>query len=155
MATREAEAVTESPARGLSAGAPLDLERCYPAIPDSVPAARDAAAMFASAAGASAEVLWDLRLAVSEAVTNVVVHAYPGDHGGRAEFELTAARAGDQLWILVSDEGCGLRVRDDSPGLGLGLALMLQLSQEMQVAERSRGGTQVTLRFPLHYGPEA
>jgi serine/threonine-protein kinase RsbW len=127
------------------------LDRSYAAIPESVPLARDAAVRFAAAVGASEEVLQDVRLAVSEALTNVVVHAYPDDHAGPAEFELTAARASDELWILVADEGCGLSVREDSPGLGLGLALMLQLTREMELADRPLGGTQVTLRFPLDY----
>jgi anti-sigma regulatory factor (Ser/Thr protein kinase) len=124
------------------------LQRTYPAVPDAVPAARSAITAFAADLGASPELIDDVRLAVSEALTNAVVHAYRGTHEPGA-IGVTAALAVDELWIIVSDSGCGLRPRDDSPGLGLGMALMMQLSADIDVHDRSDGGTQVTLRFEL------
>jgi serine/threonine-protein kinase RsbW len=128
-----------------------ELESSYPAVPDSVPRARSELVRFAAAAGASPEVLDDLRLAVSEALTNVVVHAYR-DEALPGRVDVAAARIGGQLLMLVADAGCGLGGHPDSPGLGLGIALMLQLSSGLEVSERALGGTQVTLRFPLSYG---
>jgi anti-sigma regulatory factor (Ser/Thr protein kinase) len=122
-------------------------QRSYAAVPDSVPAARAAIAKFAVEVGAPRELLDDLRLAVSEALTNAVVHAYRS--GAPGSIGVLAARAVDELWIVISDSGCGLAPRRDSPGLGLGMALMMQLSGDMDVVERSDGGTEVTLRFEL------
>jgi anti-sigma regulatory factor (Ser/Thr protein kinase) len=124
------------------------LQRSYPAVPDSVPPARSALTAFATDVGASPELLEDIRLAVSEALTNAVVHAYRGVHEPGA-IGIIAARAVDELWVLISDSGCGLRPRQDSPGLGLGMALMMQVSAGIDVNERSDGGTEVTLRFEL------
>jgi anti-sigma regulatory factor (Ser/Thr protein kinase) len=124
------------------------LQRSYPAVPDSVPAARSALTAFAADVGASSELLDDVRLAVSEALTNAVVHAYRGS-SEPGSIGVIAARAVDELWVLISDSGCGLRPRQDSPGLGLGMALMMQLSADIDVHDRSDGGTQVTLRFEL------
>jgi anti-sigma regulatory factor (Ser/Thr protein kinase) len=148
MAT--ANTVMSSSIRRFQRNSPLQCS--YPAIPDSVPVARAAVVAVAAEAGVAPEVLDDIRLAVSEALTNVVVHAYrearePG------LLEVTAVRAGSEFWVLVSDAGCGLRPRDDSPGLGLGMALMVQLTEGMDVTERSLGGTEVALRFPLRGDP--
>lgn len=124
------------------------LQSSYPAIPGSVPTARAAVVAAAAEAGATPQVIEDVRLAVSEALTNVVVHAYRGaPEPGR--FEVAAARAGTEFWVVVSDAGCGMHPRDDSPGLGLGLALIVQLSDGMDVTERSLGGTELVLRFAL------
>jgi anti-sigma regulatory factor (Ser/Thr protein kinase) len=124
------------------------LQRSYPAVPDSVPAARSALTAFAADVGASSELLDDVRLAVSEALTNAVVHAYRGS-SEPGSIGVIAARAVDELWVLISDSGCGLRPRQDSPGLGLGMALMMQVSAGIDVMDRSDGGTEVTLRFAL------
>jgi anti-sigma regulatory factor (Ser/Thr protein kinase) len=124
------------------------LQSTYAAVPDAVPLARSALTGFAADVGASQELLDDVRLAVSEALTNAVVHAYRGT-GEPGTIGVTAALAVDELWIIISDSGCGLRPRKDSPGLGLGMALMMQVSGDIDVIDRSDGGTQVTLRFAL------
>lgn len=125
-----------------------ELQRTYPAVPDAVPAARAAITAFAADAGASGELLDDVRLAASEALTNAVVHAYRGAHEP-GSIGVTAVVAADELWIIISDSGCGLRPRTDSPGLGLGMALMMQLSAGIDVTDRADGGTEITLRFAL------
>src|SRR3954469_521804 len=61
----------------------------------------------------------DVQLAVSEAATNVVQHAYPEHAPGT--IAVTAWTDADRLWISISDDGSGMRPRPDSTGLGLGL----------------------------------
>jgi anti-sigma regulatory factor (Ser/Thr protein kinase) len=109
------------------------------------------AAKFARDAGLSGERLHKLRLAVSEAVTNVVVHAYR-DRAGTVS--LAAALASGELWILVSDSGCGFQTPSARPGLGLGLALMADACDDFVIAERAEGGTEARLLFALD-GPAA
>ncbi len=118
----------------------------YPAEPDSVALARHALSTFAATFGADDRQLQSVRLAVSEALTNAVLHAYRDTAG---EVQMTAARVADELWILVCDDGCGLEPRPDRPGLGLGLALISQVSEEMSVGPRAGGGTEVRMRFAL------
>jgi anti-sigma regulatory factor (Ser/Thr protein kinase) len=126
------------------------LNQRYPAVADSVPRARKALASFATAAGVTDEQLEGIRLVVSEAVSNAVLHAYD-DAGG--EIQVTAAVVPGELWILIADDGFGLRAeRSGNRGLGLGLGWMAQFSDGMTLVTRSSGGLEVRLRFDLFEG---
>ena len=61
-----------------------------------------------------------VRLAVSEAVSNVVVHGYRDRATGT--FTVSIDWGPDELRVVVRDDGCGMQPRPDSPGAGLGLA---------------------------------
>jgi anti-sigma regulatory factor (Ser/Thr protein kinase) len=122
------------------------LRESYPAVPASVPLARDAIAACAAEAGADADQLDAIRLATSEALTNVVQYAYRAHTG---HIYVTARLAGGEFWVLISDNGCGIHAGSESAGLGLGLALISQLADGFSVAQRSTGGTEVRLRFLL------
>jgi anti-sigma regulatory factor (Ser/Thr protein kinase) len=123
------------------------LWESYPAVPESVPLARRAVAAVAEAAGIDGERLEEIRLAVSEAITNAVVHAYRGGQLGR--FYVTVAVAVGELWVLIGDDGRGMHAWNDSPGLGIGLSLISNLSDEFSVVPRAAGGTEVQMRFDL------
>jgi serine/threonine-protein kinase RsbW len=125
---------------------PQDLQRTYPAVPDSVRAARHAITRFAAEAGASAEQIKTVRLAASEALTNVVKHAYPNDPGS---VHVTAAVACGELCVLIADDGCGIRPHVRRGGLGMGLILIASLCDELQIVKRSSGGTGLWLWFKL------
>lgn len=127
-------------------GSDLALEESYPAVAAAVPRARERLVAFATDAGASGEQLEGIRLAVSEAVTNVVQHAYAGRPGA---VHLSAAAISGELWILIADDGCGLEPNRNSPGLGLGLAWMAQFSDGLTLMSRVSGGLEVRLRFDL------
>ena len=88
-------------------------------------------------------------LAVSEAVTNVVVHAYRerGRDAAPGEVRVTVAVAADELMVTVTDEGIGMTPRVDSPGAGLGLAIIATLADRFEVQQQPRGGTRVLLTF--------
>lgn len=142
--------------RSMQAGTRSDPERkrsslreSYPAIASSVPTARHAIVEFAASAGAGGGQLEAIRLACSEALSNVVQHAYPARHG---RIDLAANVAGGELWVLIADDGCGLHAGRDSDGLGLGLALIAQMTDGFTVFERSSGGTELRLRFVLRIG---
>ena len=130
-----------------SANAVESLNERYPAVPDSVPDARKELTAFATGAGMRGQQLEGLRLVVSEAVSNAVLHAYEGEKG---EIQVTAAVLPGELWILVADEGAGLRAeRSENRGLGLGLGWMAQFSDGLTLLTRSSGGLEVRLRFDL------
>jgi len=120
------------------------LNASFPATAAALPVARRAVVTLARRAGATEERVHAIRLAVSEALTNVVLHAYR-DRAG--DFHLTAVVAGGELWVLVADDGCGLRPGSDRSGLGLGLALIAQASDELTIVKRSGGGTELRMRF--------
>jgi stage II sporulation protein AB (anti-sigma F factor) len=124
------------------------LSRAWKAVPASVAEARAAVAEFATAAGMGAATLAALRVAVSEAVTNAVVHAYL-DASEAGPVHVTAERAGDEMWVAVCDEGRGMIPRHDSPGIGLGLPLIARMTRGFELQEREGGGTVLRMRFGL------
>ena len=125
------------------------MSHTYPAVADSVPRAREALSTFARSAGANSDQLDSIRLAVSEAATNVVVHAYDDRPG---QIQLDAGLTSGELWILIADDGAGMRPNVQSPGLGFGLSLISQVCDEFEIAKRSSGGLEVRMRFDLGDG---
>ena len=130
----------------LEAGEPLALR--LPAQDHSVPIARRAAVQYAEEVGADPETLWRIRLAVSEALTNVVLHAYRDtDRPEEDQIVLTALREECRIVITVADQGSGLRPRQDSPGMGFGLSLIAQTCDELRLETDATGGTVVQMGF--------
>jgi serine/threonine-protein kinase RsbW len=100
------------------------------------------------------EVLGDLKLALTEACTNSVRHAY-GD--GEGMVEITYELHADRLVVEVVDQGEGfeppgggaakLEEEELSEG-GLGIAIIEALADELEISERAEGGS--SLRFVKH-----
>ena len=99
-----------------------------PAEPAQVPVARRAVAEFCERCGMPAPLIDDVKLVVTEACTNVVLHAYGGGPPSRRVFELNAHVEAGALLVSVSDQGRGLGAPSPNRGLGLGLRLALQLA---------------------------
>ena len=89
-----------------------------------------------------------VRLAVSEAATNAVVHAYRDAAGDLA---VRASATDAELLVVVSDTGIGLGPRPDSPGLGLGMPLIASVTSRFRIVS-GEAGTEVHMTFPLVAG---
>lgn len=118
------------------------------ATPEAVGQLRHAVAAFASDLGVPDPPLSSVRLAVSEAVTNVVIHSYreqptPGD------VELEAEVRSGALHITVADRGLGFGPRVDSPGAGFGLPIIEQVSDGFEVRSREPSGAEFRFWFRL------
>lgn len=123
--------------------------------------ARMVVAAFITEADPTVEELCDIRTAVSEAVTNCIVHAYPDRIG---EIYITASlSAENRVTIKVKDHGCGiadiaqamepLYTTGGSERAGLGFAVMQELMDEVRVTSRPGKGTTVRLRCTLSRRP--
>ena len=118
------------------------------AIPEEVARLRSAAGTFASGFGAPDALVDDVRLAISEALSNVIMHAYPGGPG-RLDTRANADPASGLVTFSVRDYGIGFRPRPDSPGAGMGVPIMTSLAQAIEIATHADGGTEVHLTFAV------
>ena len=119
-----------------------------PAVPQSVSELRNALADYVRSHGAGEEMVMAVQLATSEAMSNAVVHAFV-DRPEPGKLTLEAGRDGDEIWVLVEDDGSGMRPRPDSPGIGLGLPLIARMTAGFELHERDGGGTELRMRFRL------
>jgi serine/threonine-protein kinase RsbW len=127
-----------------------DLELALSARAENIAIVRHAVGALGDAWQLDEQTLSDIRLAVTEACTNVVVHAYPD--GQEGPLEVHAKRDGEELLILVRDQGQGIAPRPDSPGLGLGLPLIASLAEEVQLGRDEDDHTEVRMTFSLNGG---
>jgi serine/threonine-protein kinase RsbW len=114
-----------------------------PGTPLGVRRLRREMAGLAADCGMDPEAIADVRLAVTEAATNAVMHAYaeaPGD------LTVTAAVEDGELAIVIGDTGPGFDVRD-SPGLGVGLSVIATVAERLRIVSGTRG-TEVHMAFP-------
>jgi serine/threonine-protein kinase RsbW len=125
-----------------------DVRLMMPARPEGVAVVRQALAGMADALDFDATVLADMKMAVSEACTNVVVHAYD-DSEGVLEVDMMAGENG--LTIRVRDHGSGIQPHAERsrevPALGLGLPLIAALSDAFELRGSTGQGTEVRMTF--------
>jgi serine/threonine-protein kinase RsbW len=119
-----------------------------PASADEVGPMRRAAATTAAELGLGGLALEHFELAVSEALTNVVLHAYR-DRSGPMSLEVESD--GDELRVIVTDEGGGMAAQADSRGLGMGLGILATAADSCEIRTRRGIGMEVTLGFELHH----
>jgi serine/threonine-protein kinase RsbW len=124
-----------------------------PALADEVIGVRRAAVRFARIQGVPDDRLGDLRLAISEAVSNAVIHAFrmqelPGTV--TLSVDVDPERSAE---VVVRDDGSGMRARDDSPGLGLGLSLIDRVADETE-RRRPTDGVGFELWMLFRFGPD-
>jgi serine/threonine-protein kinase RsbW len=124
-----------------------DLELKLPARAENVAVVRHAFGGFAEALSVDEQTLADIKLAITEACTNVVIHAYDDDEDG--SLEVDASIDDRRLTVVIRDEGRGIVPRPDSPGLGLGLPLIATLAESLELGKDDADRTEVRMTFAL------
>jgi anti-sigma regulatory factor (Ser/Thr protein kinase) len=128
----------------------VQLELTVPSTAENIPLVRHAVAGFLDGQALSEELASDVLLAVTEACTNVVQHAYrEAPHTSAGEIEISAEYASSELTIAVRDRGLGFAPRVDSPGLGLGLPVIAALTRNFEIRPLLPSGTEVVMTFAL------
>lgn len=125
----------------------------FPSLSVNEGFARAAAASFAARLDPTMDELADIKTAVSEAVTNCIVHAYPNEVG--LIWMRVGVRAENVLEIMIKDKGVGIpdvqKAReplfttggDDRSGMGF--TIMESFMDKVRVRSREGKGTTVVL----------
>ncbi len=141
-----------------------EMKCTFPARSENESFARTMVCAFAAQLDPTVEELADLRTAVSEAVTNSIVHAYRGKTGGT--IAVTVRLLPDSvIYVRVSDKGCGIAdipkamepLYSTAPAeerAGLGFTVMESFTDRLQVTSKPGHGTTVIMRKKLHHEAE-
>ena len=121
-----------------------DIRLTLPARPENVAVVRHVLGALSDALELPVALTEDIRLAVSEACTNVVRHAYAD---GEGTIDVLVHSGGSALEITVADAGRGLGPSPDTAGPGLGLPLIAALADSLQVERSESAGSRLTMSF--------
>ena len=121
----------------------MTMQEQLPATVESVALARRAVRRFASPLDVDVE---GIILAVSEAVANVVSHAYAAGESG--EIDLSGTAFPHEVAIVVRDRGQGLAAAaaGDTHGAGFGIEIIRRLANEVALDD-AVPGVALTMRF--------
>ena len=128
-----------------------------PALSKNEALARSAVAAFAVELDPTIDELGDIKTAVSEAVTNSIVHGYP-DGGG--DIEIRAELNGRTIHIEVLDDGIGIAdipaalcpfytTKAGEERSGMGFTVMETFMDDLKVENRENGGLKGTMEKTL------
>lgn len=121
-------------------------------VPQNVGVARLLVAMVAAQADFTVAEVDEIKLAVSEAVTNAVIHGYGGQPDNTVRVEI--ALANNHLEVIVADEGRGIdditlamqpAVSSDPDRMGLGFCFMESHMDSLEVESAPGRGTRVRM----------
>ena len=136
-----------------------EMKLRLPAISRNEGVARSVVAAFAATLDPTVEELADLRCAVSEAVTNAIVHAYRHLPTGEVGYVYISVRLYDtrEVSVEISDNGCGIAdierakepfytTGDAGERCGMGFLVMESFTDKLSVKSRVGRGTTVLMR---------
>lgn len=121
-------------------------------LPENVGLARVAVATFAAQVDMTLNELEEIKVAVSEAVSNAIIHGYEGEPRGTVR--VMAERTAAGLVITVTDQGRGIQdvalamqpaYSTDPERMGLGFAFMQSFMDEVEVTSEVNRGTTVRM----------
>ncbi len=127
---------------------PEPLHKTIPARAEELAPLRHAVAEYARRVGVVDP--FGVALALSETVSNAIVHAYRDEPApGPVEIHAEPVDHGNALEVTVVDHGRGMGPRTDSPGIGAGLPLVSRLTKRFEICDTPEGGTQISMVFAV------
>jgi len=127
-----------------------EVRLSLPARPENVAVVRHLMSAFADAFDYPAETMEDVRLAVTEACTNVVRHAY-GEVEGLIDVHVRPEP--DRLEITIADTGRGIARSADREGPGYGLPMLAKLADTLEIDRTVHAGSRVAMSFNRERAP--
>ncbi|MBR0410523.1 MAG: anti-sigma F factor [Eubacterium sp.] len=136
------------------------IEMTFPNLAENEKIGRTLAAVFAAVLDPTIEELCDFKTAVSEAVTNAIIHAYPDSSG---QIRISMDRKENQIHVTVTDYGIGIgdikRAMEplyttitNGERSGMGFTFMEAFSDRLHVISRPGMGTTVFLSKKIGVG---
>ena len=140
-----------------------EMETTFLSLPENESFARVVIAAFAVQLSPTMSEIADVKTAVSEAVTNAIVHGYEGTHG---MVRLRASIEGHMLTIEVSDTGRGIRdvsqamepfftTHPEQERSGMGFSVMQTFMDDLHVDSAPGKGTRILMRKRIRSGGDA
>ena len=136
-----------------------DMKLRLPAISINEAVARSVISAFCAELNPTVEELGDLRCAVSEAVTNCIVHAYRDRPSGEPSYIYISVRLYDsrEISVEISDNGCGIEnlelartpaftTGEPDERCGMGFLVMESFTDSLSVKSRPGKGTTILMR---------
>lgn len=135
----------------------------FDSCPENEGFARGAAAAFLMPLDPTVEELTEIKTAVSEAVSNCVIHGYAG---GEGSITMTCEASGDgRVVISIRDDGCGIAdveqareplftTNTDGERSGMGFTVMESFMDHVSVRSEPGKGTEVVMTKSLDVGYE-
>ena len=138
-----------------------EMELIFSAVSENEGLARVAAAAFVATKNPTLEEVADIKTAVSEAVTNAIIHGYEEEEGKvilRCRFEENV------LWVEVEDKGVGIEnidramepmytTKPDMERSGMGFSFMEAFMDELEVTSVPGEGTLVRMKKEIGVTP--
>lgn len=135
----------------------------FAAVSDNEAFARMAVAAFIAPLNPTLEELSDVKTAVSEAVTNAIIHGYENRGSREDKVCMYCAIRKDVLEVVISDQGCGIEnvkqameplytTRPELDRSGMGFAFMEAFMDELQVRSEVGEGTVVRMYKKIGLG---
>jgi len=134
------------------------IEIRVPCKPEYVRMIRRTIADFAESVNMPRRDIEEMQIAASEAVANIVRHAYPNLKGSTPPVRVKCSHDGGRLTVEISDRGCGF----DAPPAGvipdvdlnrdggLGIILIKCLMDRVNYASKPNGGTRIRMTKRAH-----
>ena len=132
----------------------------FPALPENERISRMVAAAFLSSMNPTVEEMDDVKTAVSEEVTNSIIHAYEKNQREKSMVEMRCERKDDQITLIIEDYGKGIEnvtlameplftTRPAEERSGMGFSFMEAFMDHVEVESQLGKGTKVTMRKRL------
>jgi anti-sigma regulatory factor (Ser/Thr protein kinase) len=132
-----------------TAATPSPVRLSLPAAARNIATVRRALEAVAEELALPRRLIEDMRLAVTEACTNVVRHAYPDDEAAEANaLRVDLLPEEDGMRVIVEDRGRGVAPSPDGRGPGLGLSLIAALTADLEITHGAGDrGSRVAMWF--------
>lgn len=123
-----------------------DIRLSLPARAENIALVRHVIGAMAESLALPSKTIEDIRLAVTEACTNVVRHAYR-DRPDEGPLEIVVEPDDDCLTVVVADRGRGILPNPSSEGPGLGLPLIAALADALEIEHSPQRGSRLSMQF--------